>query len=98
MRIGIDLGGTKMEGIALDSAGREIARKRIPTPTGGYKQTVEAVCDLVLLLESETGQQASIGVGIPGTISPRTGRVLSCCRSSSGLLQQNWSEVGQSGL
>ncbi len=75
MRIGIDLGGTKMEGIAIDSAGREIARKRIPTPTGGYKQTVEAVCDLVLLLESETGQQASIGVGIPGTISPRTGLI-----------------------
>lgn len=75
MRIGIDLGGTKLEGIALDSAGQEIARKRIPTPTGGYASTVDAVCKLVLLLESETGQQGSVGVGIPGTLSTTTGLI-----------------------
>lgn len=75
MRIGIDLGGTKIEGIALDSVGGEIARKRVPTPNGGYDMIVEAVCELVFSLESETGQQASVGIGIPGTISPRTGLI-----------------------
>jgi len=75
MRIGIDLGGTKMEGIVLDSAGHETARKRISTPSGGYSATLDAVCELVLMLESETGQQSTVGIGIPGTISPATGLI-----------------------
>ena len=75
MRIGIDLGGTKIEGIALDSAGQERARHRIETPIGGYEATLDAVCNLVALLESGADQRATVGVGIPGTISPATGLI-----------------------
>ncbi len=75
MRIGIDLGGTKIEGIAIDSQGRELARERISTPAGDYGRTVRSVASLVHNLESRTGQTASIGVGIPGALSPATGRI-----------------------
>lgn len=73
MRIGIDLGGTKIEGIALDAQGRELRRIRIPTPQGDYAATVKAVADLVHQLDG-TGK-ASVGIGIPGTLSPATGLV-----------------------
>jgi fructokinase len=73
VRIGIDLGGTKIEGIALGPGGREIGRKRVPTPRGDYDATVAAVRDLVGALEA--GAKASVGVGIPGAISPATGLV-----------------------
>ena len=69
MRIGIDLGGTKIEAIALD-AGREIFRKRIPTPRGDYSATIEAVRSLV----NEAGR-GTVGVGIPGALSRMTGLV-----------------------
>ena len=78
MRIGIDLGGTKIEGIALDAAGAELARRRVPAPRGDYGATVEAIRDLVAGLESELGVSsggASVGVGMPGAISPATGLV-----------------------
>jgi fructokinase len=75
MRIGIDVGGTKIEGIALDPAGRELRRFRIPAPRGDYRQTLSAVIAVVEKLERETGQQGSIGVGIPGTPSPDSGLV-----------------------
>lgn len=75
MRIGIDLGGTKIEGIALDEAGRELARKRIASPQGDYRQTLAAIHALVTELESQSGQSGSIGIGIPGTISAHTGLV-----------------------
>lgn len=75
MRIGIDLGGTKIEGVALDKNGNELARKRVPTPKGDYPATLMAVRDLVLALEAETAQQGSVGIGMPGTLSQVTGRV-----------------------
>lgn len=75
MRIGIDLGGTKIEALALDDEGRECARERIPTPRERYQDVVEAIASLVLDLERRLGQQGSVGVGIPGTISPATGLV-----------------------
>lgn len=75
MRIGIDLGGTKIEGIALDASGREVARHRTPTPRGDYAATVGAVRDLVARLEQGAPEPASVGVGIPGAISPATGLV-----------------------
>jgi fructokinase len=75
MRIGIDLGGTKIEGIALDGEGRELARRRIPTPRESYLAIVAAVADLVLALESALGARGDVGIGIPGTISPATGLV-----------------------
>ena len=75
MRIGIDLGGTKIEALALDTQGRELARRRIAAPQGSYDATVAAIRDLVAALESETGQTGTVGIGMPGTISPATGLV-----------------------
>lgn len=75
MRIGIDLGGTKTEIIALSASGDELFRHRVPTPQGDYPATLQAIVDLVRLAESETGQTGSIGIGIPGTISPYTRKV-----------------------
>jgi len=74
MRIGIDLGGTKIEGIVLDGDGTVLARERRPTPFD-YLGTVKAICDLVEKLEGETGVRATVGIGIPGTVSPATGLV-----------------------
>lgn len=73
MRIGIDLGGTKIEGIAVDALGAEIARRRIPTPPG-YQPSIDAIAGLVAALESAAGAPArAVGVGMPGSISPATG-------------------------
>lgn len=75
MRIGIDLGGTKIEGIALDPSGRELQRVRIAAPRNVYRQTLEAIASVVADLEAGSRVRASIGVGIPGAVSPATGRV-----------------------
>ncbi|WP_312464777.1 ROK family protein, partial [Pantoea endophytica] len=75
MRIGIDLGGTKIEVIALSDQGQELFRHRVNTPRDDYAATVQAIVDLVLLAEEKTGQQGTVGIGIPGTISPYTQRV-----------------------
>ncbi len=75
MRIGIDLGGTKIEGIALDEQGRELHRHRISTPQHDYEATLDAITNLVHLLEKETNQNGTVGMGIPGTISPATNLV-----------------------
>lgn len=73
-RIGIDLGGTKIEIVALDAAGAESFRKRIPTPRGDYEGTLAAIASLVRDAEAVIGP-ASVGIGMPGTISPATGLV-----------------------
>jgi fructokinase len=75
MRIGVDLGGTKIEGLALSAEGAVPARRRVPTPRDDYAATLEAVARLVLDLEREAGGPATVGVGMPGTLSPATGRV-----------------------
>ncbi|WP_272679488.1 fructokinase [Providencia sp. PROV032] len=75
MRIGIDLGGTKIEAIALDDNGNVLFRKRIPTPRGDYDATLNAIASLVADAETATGLSGSVGVGIPGTLSPVTGKV-----------------------
>jgi fructokinase len=75
MRIGIDLGGTKIEGIALGGDGRELARSRRPTPRNDYPATVRAIVDLVAALEAAAGARGTVGIGMPGAISPATGRV-----------------------
>ena len=72
MRIGIDLGGTKIEVIALDAVGRTLDRRRIQTPQGDYDATLNAVAALVASVETGLGERGSVGVGIPGTISPAT--------------------------
>ena len=75
MKLGIDLGGTKIEIIALDDAGVELLRRRIPTPQGDYRSTLQAIADLVLCAETELGQRGSIGIGTPGTLSRATGQL-----------------------
>jgi fructokinase len=75
MRIGVDLGGTKIEAIAMDRYRREVVRRRIAAPRGDYDATLAAIVELVHDVEREIGERASIGVGMPGTISPATGRV-----------------------
>jgi len=75
MRIGIDLGGTKIEGIAIADDGHDRLRRRIPAPRGDYAKSLEAVAGLVREIEREVGEQGTVGVGIPGTISPATGLV-----------------------
>lgn len=75
MRIGIDLGGTKIEIIALADNGETLFRKRIPTPQGDYAATLAAIAALVREAERETGRRATVGIGIPGTVSPFSGTV-----------------------
>ena len=75
MRIGIDLGGTKIEGVALDDAGVVRGRRRVTTPRDQYDGTVEAIAGVVEALEAETGARATVGVGMPGAISPASGLV-----------------------
>ncbi|OFX14515.1 MAG: transcriptional regulator [Alphaproteobacteria bacterium RIFOXYD12_FULL_60_8] len=75
MRLGVDLGGTKIEVIALSDEGRVLARERTPTPRGDYAATLKAVRDLVLGVESRLGATGTLGVGIPGTVSPASGLI-----------------------
>jgi fructokinase len=72
MRIGIDLGGTKIEALAIDDEGVELARYRIDTPRDDYGATIKAIVGLVHRLEEETGRLGTVGAGIPGTISRLT--------------------------
>ncbi|MBV9248166.1 MAG: ROK family protein [Acetobacteraceae bacterium] len=71
-RIGVDLGGTKIEIAALGPGGTEVLRRRIPTPDGGYQASVQAIAGLVRDAEAKLGVTATIGIGIPGVISPAT--------------------------
>ncbi len=75
MRIGIDLGGTKIEVLALDHQGNELARHRVPTPRHDYEGSIKLMTGLVDRLERETGRSGTVGVAIPGTISSVTGLV-----------------------
>jgi len=76
IRLGIDLGGTKIEIAALDEAGREQMRARVDTPRGDYDATLSAIADLVARAESEVhARAAAVGIGIPGVESPATGLV-----------------------
>ncbi len=73
LQLGIDLGGTKIEIIALDDSGRELLRQRIATPQGDYQATLEAIVWLVQQAETTLGQSGTVGVGTPGSISRATG-------------------------
>lgn len=75
MRIGIDLGGTKIEGIVLDDSGVEIARARIGTPKGDYATSLNAIAQLIAQIDPAPDAATPIGIGIPGTISPATGLI-----------------------
>ncbi len=73
MKLGIDLGGTKIEIVALDDEGDELLRRRIPTPQGDYAGTLRAIADLVHQVEAALGQAGTVGIGTPGAISMATG-------------------------
>jgi len=75
MRIGVDLGGTKIEAVALDRDGQERGRRRVPTPRGRYGATLAAITTLIEGLERESGEPARVGIGMPGALSPATGLV-----------------------
>ena len=74
-RIGVDLGGTKIEIIVLAPDGSEALRQRIATPPGGYPATLQAIAQLVRDTEAQLGVTGTVGIGIPGVISPATGLV-----------------------
>lgn len=73
MFIGIDLGGTKIEGIAMSGAGDELLRKRVPTAAGDYQAILNTIKELVNEIESSLNERATVGIGTPGAISPATG-------------------------
>ena len=75
LRVGIDLGGTKIAGIALDREGRVLAERRVSAPRGDYAASIGAIASLLAEVERAAGGQGSIGIGMPGSLSPRTGLV-----------------------
>jgi fructokinase len=75
MRIGIDLGGTKIEVIAFGDSGEVLFRDRVATPQEDYSGTLQVIAELVVRLERELGLQGTVGIGMPGAISPATGLV-----------------------
>lgn len=90
MRIGIDLGGTKIEGIALSDAGEELIRHRIETPKGKYQETLQSIDQLIQHIEAETGEQGSVGICTPGAISVATGLMKnsnSVCMNGEAVLE-----------
>jgi fructokinase len=75
VRIGIDLGGTKIEAAAIDASGEIVFRRRIATPTDNYVAVVTAIRDLVATVEASLGRVGTVGIAMPGAISPATGLV-----------------------
>lgn len=90
MRLGIDLGGTKIEIIALADSGAELLRRRVATPHGDYPATLQAIAALVWSAEAELGRQGLVGIGTPGTLSRATGRL-----KNSNSLQLNGQAILQ---
>jgi len=75
LRIGVDVGGTKLEAAAIDEDGAFLQRRRCPTPKVDYAEAVDAIADLVRSVETEVGEEGTLGFGIPGTLSPASGLV-----------------------
>ena len=73
IRIGVDLGGTKMEIAALDESGAELLRRRAPAPRGSYAEAIEAIAQFVLEAEREAGARGTVGIGTPGAVSRGSG-------------------------
>ena len=78
LRIGVDLGGTKIECVVLGSSGAELWRKRIPAPQGDYRLTIRAVTNLVQEAERTTEMKCTVGIGTPGAISAASGLMKNC--------------------
>jgi fructokinase len=75
LRIGVDLGGTKIEAVGLGADGSERFRRRVDTPRGSYDGTIHAIADLVRAVEHAAGERGTVGIGMPGAVSPATGLV-----------------------
>jgi fructokinase len=75
VRVGVDVGGTKIEAIALADHGEVLSRLRVPTPRGDYDATIRAITDVIRRVESDAGVEGTVGIGIPGTVSTATGLV-----------------------
>jgi fructokinase len=88
LRIGVDLGGTKIEVIALDKLGETLARERVPTPQGDYGAIVLAIADLVVRVEGRLGAESLVGVAMPGALSPATGLIKNA--NSTCLIGHRW--------
>ncbi len=73
IRIGVDIGGTKMEIAALDESGAELLRRRAPAPRGSYAEAIEAIAQFVLEAEREAGARGTVGIGTPGAVSRGSG-------------------------
>ncbi|MGH8761561.1 MAG: ROK family protein [Burkholderiales bacterium] len=98
MRLGIDLGGSKIELIAFDAAGRERLRRRVPTPSNDYRATLAAIYDLVVQSERELGTGGSVGIGTPGSLSRATGRLRnsnSVCLNGQMIVQDLEASLGR---
>jgi len=78
MRLGIDLGGTKIAVAVLDEGGETALARRIDTPRGQYEATLDSIADLIAAAERELGERCSIGVGTPGAVSPTSGLLRNC--------------------
>ena len=78
IKLGVDLGGTKTDIIALDQEGKTLLRRRLPTPSGDYPATLAMIKELVAQADEELGQRCPIGFGTPGSPSPRDGRMRNC--------------------
>ena len=75
MRLGIDLGGTKIAAVVLDNQGQEVWRARVATPRGEYEGTLDRIAALVAEGERAVGEGCTVGIGIPGAASRLTGRI-----------------------
>ena len=75
MRMGVDLGGTKIELAVFDDGGGEVLRRRAPTPHSGYDEALHVLATFVAEAEQVAGARCSVGIGMPGAVSPRSGRV-----------------------
>ncbi len=90
LRFGVDLGGTKIEIIALDARGAELYRKRVATPQGDYRATLNAIAELITSAEQQLNARGSVGIGTPGAVSSATGRLKnsnSVCLNGQPLVQ-----------
>lgn len=98
MRIGIDLGGTKTEGVVIDDASQVLARRRVPTPPDDYEAALQTICGLVADLEAEVGaRNLPVGAGTPGARSRLTGRMKNCnstCLNDRPLLEDLEARLG----
>ena len=75
MRFGLDLGGTKMEAVIIDDSGAIVWRERRPTPAADYHAIIESIGALVAKADTQAGKPVSVGIGMPGSLSPQTGLV-----------------------